>query len=305
MAAGPHAPRLGLQARLAAAIGLALTASAVELVGSFLSGSLALLGDAGHVGTDAMALALSLWALRIAERPHTPRMSFGYHRTEVLAAVANAVLLVVLAAFLLWRAYGRFVSQEPVVGGVMFLVGIAGLAANVAMVVLLRDWARRNINARGAFLHAYGDTLGSLGVVSAAAVIQLTSLYLVDVLVALFIVALILVSAARLFREGGRILLEASPADLRPEEVAKAILAIPGVKDVHDLHIWTVTSEFLALTGHIRVAGDTRVSDASRIVDAIQEDLRRRFGIAHATLQVDSLHDEMIRPGDVTSTNRS
>lgn len=304
MATGPHMPRLGLQARLAAAIGLALAASAVEIVGSLLSGSLALLSDAGHVGTDALALGLSLWALRISERPHTPRMSFGYHRSEVLAALANAVLLVVLAAFLVWRAYGRYQSPEAVVGGVMLLVGLAGLAANIMMLALLRDWSRRNINARSAFLHAYGDTLGSLGVVAGAVVIQLTALYVVDVVVALFIVGLILVSAARLFREGGRIVLEASPAEAPPAEVAKAILGIPGVKDVHDLHIWTVTSGLFALTGHILVSGETTVQEASRIVDAVQADLRRRFGIAHATLQVDSLQDEMIRPADVASRDR-
>src|SRR3989304_2678102 len=150
---------------------------------------------------------------RLAGRPRAPRMSFGYRRSEVLAALATAVLLVVLAAFLVWRAYGRYQSPEAVVGGVMLLVGLAGLAANIAMLALLRNWSRRNINARSAFLHAYGDTLGSVGVVAGAVVIQLTALYVVDVVVALFIVGLILVSAARLFREGGRIVLEGAPAE--------------------------------------------------------------------------------------------
>jgi len=280
-------------------MGLALIASAVEGVGSWLSGSLALLSDAGHVGTDAIALGLSLWAVRVSGRPHTPRMSFGYHRTEVLAALTNGILLVVLAAFLAWRAYGRYVVSEPVQGGVMLLVGAAGLAANLAMLLLLRGWSKRNINIRGAFLHAYGDTLGSVGVVTAAVLIQMTTLYVLDVFVALFIVALILLSAGRLLREGARILLEASPAGLRPEEIAQAIAAIPGIRGVHDLHVWTLTSGLHALTGHVIVAGDTTVQEASRLVDTIQSRLREGFGIDHATLQVDSLEDEMIRPSDV------
>lgn len=299
MASGAHDPNTSLQRRLAAAIGIAAFAAVLEIVGSWLSGSLALLGDASHVGTDAIALSLSLAALRLSGRPHTPGMSFGYHRLEVLAALANGLLLVVIAAYLGVLAYERYLNPPPIQSGIMFFVGIAGLAANLVMLFLLRGWAQVNINARGAFLHAYGDALGSLGVVSAATLIQLTNILRLDVAITVFITGLILLSAARLLRDALRIILEATPPNLRPAEIAKAIEAVPGVRGVHDLHVWTVTSGLYALTGHILTGGDATVQHAARIVDAIQAMLRERFGIAHATLQVDSVQDELISPADM------
>lgn len=295
-----HEPRMGLRRRLGTALVIAAGAALLEIVGSRISGSLALLSDAGHVGTDAAALALSLWAVRASERPHTPAMSFGYHRTEVLAALANGLLLFGIAVYLLTEAYGRYFSPPAAVeGGVMFVIGLAGLAANVTMLALLRSPARGNINIRGAFVHAYGDTLGSVGVVTAAVLIQTTGLIVFDLVVAAFIVGLILVSAGRLLREGIRIVLEASPAGLRPEQVAQMIVSVPGVRAVHDLHIWTVTSGLHWLTGHILVAGDMTVKEAGELVDRIQARLRNEFGIAHATLQADSVQEEMISPTDV------
>jgi len=294
-----HEPRTDLLRRLGAALGVAVFAALLELAGSWLSGSLALLSDAGHVGTDAVALILSLWAVRVSERPHTPRMSFGYHRMEVLAALANGVLLLGIATYLLVQAYGRYMAPPALEVGIMFFVGLAGLGANVIMLVLLRSWARRNINVRGAFLHTYGDALGSVGVVTAAVVIQVTGFAILDVVVALFIVALILHAAGRLLRDGVRILLEASPAGLRPEAVAQTIASFPGVRGVHDLHVWTVTSGLRWLTGHIRVSGDMTVQASGELVDRIQARLREEFGIAHATLQVDSIQEELIPPSEV------
>ncbi|MGI0148113.1 MAG: cation diffusion facilitator family transporter [Thermoplasmata archaeon] len=300
-----HAPRLTLERRLAAALGIAGAAALVEVLGSWWSGSLALLSDAGHVGADAVALGLSLAALRIAKRPHTPQMSFGYHRIEVLAAFVNAVLLAGIASFLALAAYGRLSQPQEIHEGPMFFVGLVGLAANLAMVSLLRPSARKNINIRGAFLHAYGDTLGSVGVVSGAVLIGLTRIDLLDTLIAVFIVVLIGVSTGRLLRDSVRIILEGFPAALRPQEIADAILAVPGVRGVHDLHVWTVTSGLYALTGHLSVAGEATVQQAARIVDTVQEQLRERFGIAHSTLQVDSLQDEIIAPADVARIDRS
>src|SRR3990172_7654327 len=256
MGAGPHDRRLGLQRRLLAAIAIAAAAAVVEILGSWLSGSLALLSDAAHVGTDAFALGLSLWALRVSGRPHTPAMSFGYHRMEVLAALANGGLLVAIAGYLAVQAYGRYMDPLPIQGGIMFSVGLAGLLANVTMLALLRGWAKRNINARGAFLHVYGDTLGSVGVVGAA-----------------FIVSLILLSAARLLRDAVRIVLEATPAELRPQEIANAILAVPGVRGAHDLHVWTVTSGLYALTGHILASGDGTAHHPSHLLASPQPEM--------------------------------
>jgi cobalt-zinc-cadmium efflux system protein len=294
-----HGPRLNLERRLAAALGIAAGAALLEAIGSWWTGSLALLSDAGHVGTDAVALGLSLAALRIGKRPHTPQMSFGYHRIEVLAAFVNAVLLAGVASSLAFAVTNRFAHPQDVQGETMFLVGLAGLAANLTMVTLLGRSARRNINIRGAFLHAYGDTLGSAGVVVGAVLIALTHVDLLDTVIALLIVALIAMSTARLLRDSVRIILEGSPADLQPREIADAIRAVPGVHGVHDLHVWTVTTGLYSLTGHISVAGDATVQQAARIVDAVQSLLRERFGIAHSTLQVHSLQDELIAPGEV------
>lgn len=299
MAGNAHEPRLDLQRRLALAIGIAAAASVVEVLGAWLSGSLALLSDASHVGTDALALSLSLWALRVSTRPHTAGLSYGWHRMEVLAALANGVLLVAIAVYLGLQAYGRYLNPPPIQGGIMFLVGLAGLVANLVMLYLLRDWARVNINARGAFLHAYGDTLGSGGVVLAAGLIQLTGILRLDIAIASFIVFMILFSAARLLWDGLRIVLEATPPQVRSEEVARAIAAVPGVQGVHDLHVWTVTSGLYALTGHILAPADASVHEAAHLVEQVQAMLRERFGISHATLQVDALQHEIIPPGEV------
>lgn len=291
--------RLTLELRLTTALGIAAGAAVLEVVGAWWSGSLALLSDAGHVGTDAAALGLSLAAIRIAKRPHTPQMSFGYHRIEVLAAFVNAVLLAGVASFLAFAVYSRIAHPQSVQEGTMFAIGLVGLAANLVMVTLLGRSARRNINIRGAFLHAYGDTLGSAGVVIGAVLIAWTGIVALDTVIALFIIALITVSTARLLRDSVRIILEGSPAELNPQAVADAIGAVTGVRGVHDLHVWTVTSGLYALTGHISVAGDATVQEAARIVDAVQARLREGFGIAHSTLQVDNLQDEIIAPADV------
>ena len=300
MPADLHAPRVSLERRLFASVAIAAGAAAVEILGSWLSGSLALLSDAGHVGTDAVGLGLALVALRLSLQPHTARMSFGYHRLEVLAALTNGILMIVIATLLGVAAYGRLQQPPPVRGGLMLVVGLVGLAANLAMLGLLRTWAQQNINARGAFLHAFGDTLGSAGVVIGAGLIQLTGVAALDIVVSLAIVALILVSALRLLRDSVRIILEASPSELDPRQVAEAIEAAPGVRGMHDLHIWTVTSGHFVLTAHIRVLGGTSVQEASRIIEHAAAMLRDRFGIAHVTLQTESAQDEIIPPSQVT-----
>jgi cobalt-zinc-cadmium efflux system protein len=254
-----------LERRLAVALGIAVGAALLESLGSWWSGSLALLTDAGHIGTDAAALGLSLAALRISKRPHTPQMSFGYHRIEVLAAFVNAVLLAGVASSLAFAVYTRIAQPQAVQGGTMFVIGLAGLAANLTMVSLLGRSARRNINIRGAFLHAYGDTLGSAGVVVGAVVITLTRVVFLDTAIAILIVALIALSTSRLLRESVRIILEGSPAELQPREIAEAILSVPGVRGVHDLHVWTVTSDLVILTGHLSVAGSKMRSSRLRM----------------------------------------
>jgi cobalt-zinc-cadmium efflux system protein len=284
MAMEPKSSGLPLERRLALALAIAAGAALLEAAGSWWSGSLALLTDAGHIGTDAAAIGISLGALRIARRPHTPQMSFGYHRIEVLAAFVNAVLLAGVASSLAFAVYNRLAQPRDVHGETMLLVGLVGLAANLAMVSLLGHSARRNINVRGAFLHAYGDTLGSAGVVVGAALIALTHMDFLDTVIALLIVALIAMSTGRLLRDSVRIILEGSPADLRPEEIAEAIRAVPGVRGVHDLHVWTLTSDMDVASAHLMVRTGT---DSHSVLDQARVVLRDSYSIAHATLQVE------------------
>jgi cobalt-zinc-cadmium efflux system protein len=280
-------------------VGIAVGVSALELMGGYLSGSLALLSDAGHVGTDALAIGLTLWAMRISARPHTPRLSYGYHRLEILAAFLNSLALFGVAAYIVVEAYRRALDPPEVSGPVLLAVAVAGLGGNVTMILLLRPWARDSLNVQAAWLHVWSDTLGSVGVILGGAVIALTGTRIVDVVAALFVAALILYGALRLVRDSIHIFLEGSPRAFTSEDVAKAIREGSAVREVHDLHVWTVTSGLYMLSGHIVVDGSLTVDEASDLVRSIRDRLSRRFGIAHTTLQVDTGTETMIRPEDV------
>ena len=297
----PHGRPANLRLRLGASVAIALGAAAVELFGSYLSGSLALLSDAGHVGTDALALGLTLWAMHVSARPHTPRLSFGYHRLEILAAFLNALLLFGVAGYILFQAYQRALNPPAVLGSIMLTVALLGLVANLTMILLLRRWAKDNLNVQAAWLHVWSDTLGSVGVILGGIVITLSGMGIVDVIAAVFVASLILFGAVRLVRDSVHIFLEGSPRAFTPQDVATAIREEKAVREVHDLHVWTVTSGLYALSGHIVVDGSLSVDAASDLVRAIRERLSRRFGIAHATLQVDSMESGLIPEREIRS----
>ena len=268
------------------AIALAITVAflVAEVVGGLLTGSLALLADAGHMATDAAALGLSLFAVWLARRPATPERSFGWLRAEVLAALVNAATLVVVSVFIFWEAFRRLDSPPPVESGPMLLVAAAGLVANAASAwVLARGGGHRHdLNTRGAFLHVVGDMLGSAGAIVAALTMLATGWYLADPLLSAGIGLLILWGAWRLLRESVDVLLEATPAGIDAGQVRAAMVGVDGVADVHDLHVWTVTSGLVALSGHVEMAGPRPWPDVLRESVGL---LRERFGIAHVTLQ--------------------
>lgn len=297
-----HGRPASLQRRLAAAVVIALGAAAVELFGSYLSGSLALLSDAGHVATDALALGLTLWAMRISARPHTPGLSFGYHRLEILAAFLNSLLLFGVAGSILYEAYRRALDPPEVLGPVVLAIAVIGLAGNVTMILLLRPWAKDNLNVQAAWLHVWSDTLGSVGVIIGGVVITVSGMSIVDVVAAVFVAALILYGALRLVRDSIHIFLEGSPRAFAAKDVATAIREENRVREVHDLHVWTVTSGLYALSGHIVVDGSLTVDEASKLVASIRNRLSRRFGIAHATLQVDSVESGLIPEREIRSS---
>lgn len=257
----------------------------MEAGGGLLSGSLALLSDAGHMAGDAGALLLSLFALRIARRPPTPRMTFGYRRTEILAALANAAALLVISGLILVEAYHRWLAPPPVRGGLMLAVALAGLAANVAGALLLRDaGGGPNLNLRGAWLHVLSDLLGSLGAVAASLVILGTGWRPVDPLLSALIALLILRGAWRLLRESVDVLMEGTPSELAYQQIAAALAASPGVAAVHDLHVWSIAPGFPALSAHVRLCEE---ADPTLLLPGLQRMLRERFGIEHATLQLE------------------
>lgn len=267
-------------------IALAITAGVlvVELVGGLLTGSLALLADAGHMATDVAALALALFAGLLAGRPATAERSFGFQRAEVLAVLVNAASLIAIALLILWEALGRLDAPPVVDSGPMLFVALLGLLANIAAAwVLSRGGGHgEDLNRRGAFLHVVGDLLGSLAAIVAAVVMLLTGWYLADPLLSAAIGLLILWSSWRLLAEAVNVLLEATPKGIDSERVRAALAEVDGVVGVHDLHIWTVTSGFVALSAHVEVH-DERDWPATLVACAAV--LRDRFGIAHATLQ--------------------
>jgi cobalt-zinc-cadmium efflux system protein len=270
----------------------------VEAVGGVLTGSLALLSDAGHVLADVGALALALVALGVASRPPTLRKSFGYHRFEVLAALGNGLTLWVLVAFLAWEAVRRI--AEPVEVDVPGMLGIAGLglAANVASAVLLARVAEAGLNLRAALLHVIGDLLGSVGTLVAGGVMWATGWTRADPVASLFICALILVSSWTLIRDTVNVLMEGTPRDVDMDALQRAIAAEPGVRGVHDLHLWTVTSGFHALSAHVEV---DRGVDRERILRRLNVLLRDR-GLEHTTLQ---LEDPRLPPADTLQIHRT
>jgi len=279
-----HAP--GRVERRPLAIALAITAVflVVEVAGGLLTGSLALLADAGHMLTDVAALALALFATWLARRPATPARSFGYLRAEVLAALVNAAALIAVSLYIFWEAYRRVGDPPHVDSGPMLAVAVAGLLANAASAwVLSRGGGHRHsLNTRGAFLHVGGDLRGSAGAIIAALVMLATGWYLADPLLSAGIGLLVLWGAWRLLRESVDVLLEATPAGIDPAAVRAALASVEEVAGVHDLHVWTVTSGLVALSAHVEVAPG---GDWSAILPALADLLAERFGIAHVTLQ--------------------
>jgi cobalt-zinc-cadmium efflux system protein len=271
--------------RRALALALAITAAytVIEVVGGFLIGSLALLADAVHMLSDNIALALALVAAWLAGRPATPVRTYGFKRAEVLVALANGVALVALAIGIFYAAVGRLDDPPDVVGGWMLAIALAGIAVNLAAASILHR-ARGGINVEAAFRHVLADLLGSFGVVAAAAVILGTGWLQADPIAGMLIAVLVLVSSWTILRDSTRILLEASPAGIDTSAVGERLARAPGVVEVHDLHIWTITSGFPALSAHVLVG---RGEDCHARRQELETLLRTEFGIEHTTLQVE------------------
>jgi cobalt-zinc-cadmium efflux system protein len=287
---GHHDHEHGAGNRRALAVVLALTAgfTVVEIIGGLLTGSLALLADAGHMLSDNLSLGLALFAAWLAQRPATPTKSFGYRRAEILAALANGVTLVAVSVWVFVEAYSRLREPPEVLGTPMLLVAALGLLVNAAGAIILYRSGGESLNVQGAMRHVFADALGSVGAIVAAAIIILTGWGYADPLISVAIGFLILGSSWKLLKDSTNILLEATPPDLDATEVGRKMASADGIVEVHDLHIWTITSGFPALSAHVLVG---RHEDCHARRRDLENLLAHEYGISHTTLQVDHVGD--------------
>jgi cobalt-zinc-cadmium efflux system protein len=284
-----HGARSSDRRRLALTLVLAAAYMVAEAVGGVLTGSLALLADAGHMLSDAAALGLSLFAIWISQRPTNARRTWGYHRTEILAALANGAALVAISGWIIAEAMARLLHPTPVAGGTLMGIAAGGLAVNLIGLKILSGGSSDNLNVRGAWLHVLTDALGSVQAIAAGALIQAFGWIWADPVASLLISLLVIYSAWSLLRETLGVLMEGTPTHIDLDEVRDVLACVPGVRGVHDLHVWTITSGMEALSAHLVSDGS---SPYGTVLSRVQVTLHERFGIDHATVQIEPEHCE-------------
>ena len=271
-------------------LGLTTAFLVVEVVGGLITGSLALLADAAHMASDSASLALALFAFWLSGKPPTPNRSFGYKRAKILAALANGVTLVAISIWIFVEAYRRIAEPPEILGGWMLIVAAAGLVVNFVGALVLSHSGGESLNLQGALRHVFADALGSAGAMTAAGIILLTGWRYADPLFSVLIGLLVLGSSWKLLSDSVNILLEQTPSGIDATEVGSRMAGVPGIKEVHDLHIWTITSGFPALSAHVLVGHDEDCHARRR---DLEELLAHEYGIEHTTLQVDHTGDQI------------
>jgi len=268
------------------ALSITLLMMVAEVVGGLLSNSLALLSDAGHMLTDNLALLLSFFAMKFATMPATEKKTFGFYRLEILAALINGVVLVLLSFYIIYQAYLRMLNPPRVEGGLMLIVAVIGLIVNILGALFLAKHRHDSLNIRGAFIHIIGDALSSVGVIIGGVVIIYTGWNLIDPILSIIISLVIIFGSWTLVRESVNILLEAVPAHLKVETIAAEIAKITGVRESYHIHVWTLTSGVYALSAHVLV-DDQSVSGSRLLLDELREMLGKKFNIFHSTIQLE------------------
>ena len=271
--------------RLKLALAISCIYFFAELIGGFLTNSLALLSDAGHMLSDIAALALSLFAFRIAKRPATVSSTYGYHRAEILAALFNGLSLWLIVGVIFAAAYIRFLDPPAVESYGMMIVASLGLLVNVVAGAILYGSHHHNLNLRGAFLHVVSDALGSVGAIAAGLIMLFTGWYVADPVISILIGLLILHSSWNLIKESFSVLMQAVPKGIRLEDVQQALEGVEGVSKVHDLHVWAVTSDIFTLSAHAVVENG---GDSHQVLNGIEDTLKERFNIEHTTIQLET-----------------
>lgn len=271
--------------RLTWALAISVIYFFAELIAGFVTNSLALLSDAGHMLSDIGALALSIFAFRVARRPATHHSTYGFHRVEILAALFNGLMLWLIVGVIFAAAYQRIFHPPEVASYGMMIVAIIGLLVNLVAAAILHSGHHHNLNMRGAFLHVVSDAIGSVGAIAAGAIMLTTGWYLADPLISIFISGLILFSSWSLVKDSLSVLMQAVPKGIRLQEVRETIEAVEGVNEVHDLHVWAVTSDIFTLSAHAVVASG---GDFHEVLNGIEDTLKARFNIEHVTIQLET-----------------
>ncbi|WP_077320270.1 cation diffusion facilitator family transporter [Virgibacillus proomii] len=262
----------------------------VEAVGGFLTNSLALLSDAGHMLSDAAALGLSLLAFKIGERQATYSKTYGYRRVEIIAAFINGLTLIIISLYIFYEAFQRFI-EPPNVSASMMIIAFIGLVVNIVVAwMLMRGDSQENLNIRSALLHVLGDLLGSIGAIIAGILILLFDWNIADPIASVIVALLIVISGIRVTKDSIHILMEGKPTNINVEEVKSKLMELPGIEDVHDFHIWSITSEFPALSCHLVV--DNTV-DRDKILIQANKLLKKHFDISHSTLQIEGINSHI------------
>lgn len=280
-----HEPRTAVESRLRTAFLLTTVILAVELAGGVLSHSLALFSDAGHVFTDLIALGIAWFAKAQAGRPSDASRTYGYHRTGILAALANAVTLILIVIAIAYEAARRLQHPEPVTPWLMFVAAGLGIAVNLYIGFALRQDGTRDVNVRAALLHVFGDVGASAAVIVGGGVILLTGWYPADPLISVAIAMLIAKGAWDILRETVDILMEAAPKDLNIAQMVRDMMRVPAVRDVHDLHVWSIAGGMSMLTAHVQVAEDCTLSTCEEVRVQLNQVLSQNYNIAHTTIQ--------------------
>src|SRR5215467_7356731 len=284
--------------RLWMGLGLACGITLLEFTGGLVSQSLALVSDSAHILTDVITFGLGILTIRLARMPHTQRRTYGYHRAEIFAALVNGLVLAGIGLFILFEAYSRFRQPSAVHGTLVIGIASIALTANLVMMRLFRHSWKTSLNIKGVFLHAVSDVFSSTGVIVSGAIIFATGNLLADPIIAALIGVLILRNAIGLVRDSSDILMEAIPKHLDLATITRTIQDVPGVRGVHDLHVWTITSGLYAVSGHVTVSSQSLIQ-GSKIISEISDRLRTSFGIDHVTIQLEPENLEKIQEPDV------
>ena len=283
-----------VQKKLTIVFVVSLSTFVVQITGGILSNSLALIADSFHLIIDFSAIGIALFAFKIAKKPHSEKLTFGFHRAEIVAAFINGISLIVIAGIILHEAYQRVLKPSDIDSGILLIFASFGLAANVVMIFLLKSETKSNLNIKGAYLHVLGDLLSSIGVIVGALIVLFTSLPVIDTIVSIGIAILIIRSGLLLCKKCLHIFMEGTPAEIKSTDISEELENFEEIIEIHDLHVWTLTSNLYAMTVHVKVKPEI-LHQSNDLLKKINQTMRQRFGITHSTIQIESDHD-LIKP---------